>query len=183
MLTSIVAGVDQEDGQPEELKARPPRAARSFVRRLLPIVALVAIFLGVLVVRSWHADTKSTPAKQLTANGLVMPTSAAIEQKFGVRFTGVDVTSAGGMIQVRYQVLDSAKVEAIHDNKSAPYVVDGSGTKYADPGMAGHTHIGPVAASGRSDYVLLANAGGGVKPGSFVTITIGDLELRNVPVD
>lgn len=184
MLTYSVEGVGQEEVQPEELKARPPRAARPFVRRLVPILALAAIFGGVFMVRSWSADSNNTPVKHVAANGqLVMPTSAAIEAKYGVRFTGVDVTSGGGMIQVRYQVLDSAKVETIHDNASAPYVVDSSGKKYADPGMVGHTHIGPVAASGRSDYVLLANAAGGVKAGSTVTIKIGDLELRNVPVD
>ncbi|MEY2445076.1 MAG: hypothetical protein QOE00_1656, partial [Ilumatobacteraceae bacterium] len=65
---------------------------------------------------------------------------------------------------------------------AAPYVVDSHGVKYADPGMVGHSHIGPVKASGTTDFVLLANARGGVRPGSIVTIKIGDLELRDVPV-
>jgi hypothetical protein len=116
-------------------------------------------------------------------NAQLMPSSPAIEDKYGVRFLGVDVTSGGGMIQVRYQVLDSAKTEAIHTQEATPTVIDGAGVKYDLPGMAGHTHIGPVKKAGTADFVLLANARGGVKAGSVVTLKIGELELRNVPVD
>ena len=112
-----------------------------------------------------------------------MPISAAIESTYGIRFTGVDVTAGGGMIQVRYQVLDSDKTEAIHATDLTPYVVDSRGVKYADPGMAGHSHVGKALAAGRTDYILLADAMGGVQPGSTVTIKVGHLELRNVPVD
>jgi hypothetical protein len=184
MLTSIVEEVDDKDGQQDaDLKARPPRAARPLVRRLAPILALAAIFFGVLLVRTWGADSSDTPSQPASGTPLAMPRSPAIEQQYGVRFTGVDVTSGGGMIQLRYQVLDSGKTEAIHDETVAPYVIDSKGTKYADPGLVGHSHVGPVAAAGSSDSVLLANAQGGVKAGSIVTIKIGDLELRNVPVD
>jgi hypothetical protein len=111
-----------------------------------------------------------------------MPTSAPIEAKYGVRFVGVDITSAGGMIQVRYQVLDSAKAGAIHSEEATPTIIDSSGTKYNLPGMPGHTHIGPVKKAGTTDFVLLANARGGVKAGSTVTLRMGDLELHDVPV-
>ena len=111
-----------------------------------------------------------------------MPISSAIEAKYGIRFTLVDVTAGGGMIQVRYQVLDSGKTDAIHGTDLAPYVVDSQGAKYADPGMVGHSHVGKTMAAGATDYILLSNARGGVKAGSIVTIKVGDLELRNVPV-
>ena len=100
-----------------------------------------------------------------------------------MRFLGVDITSAGGMIQVRYQVLDSAKTQAIHDEQSTPHVIAADGTDFGLPGMPGHTHIGPVKKAGTTDFVLLANSGGDLKPGSTVTIRIGDLELHDVPVN
>lgn len=164
----------------DEPKGGSPRAARPFARTALGVLGLAVLVLGVLVVRGWRPGSDDTA--QPAAAATTMPTSPEIESKYGVRFIGVDVTSGGGMIQVRYQVLDSAKTEAIHDQEAAPYVVDSHGVKYADPGMVGHSHIGPVKAAGITDFVLLANARGGVKPGSFVTIKIGDLELRNVPV-
>jgi hypothetical protein len=183
MVASIVEDVDQAEDRRDELTAGPPRAARAVVRRVIPIVALAAVFFGVLVVRTWNADSKNKFAKPAANGQLAIPTSAAIEQTYGVRFTGVDVTSAGGMIQVRYQILDKAKTEAIHDDDSAPYVIDADGKKYADPGMVGHSHVDKNQVVGATDYILLANAAGGVRAGSVVTIKIGDLELRNVPVD
>ena len=178
MLTYNLEGVDEV--APEEPKVGPPRAARPFVRTALGVLGLAVLVIGILVVRGWRPD--SADGAKPAAGAAGMPTSPEIESMYGVRFLGVDVTSGGGMIQVRYQVLDSAKTEAIHDQQAAPFVVDSHGVMYADPGMVGHSHIGPVKAAGTTDYVLLANAGGGVKAGSIVTIKIGDLELRNVPV-
>ena len=181
MLTYNLEGVDEDVVQPDELKARPPRAARPFVRYALAVVGLLAVFFGVLLVRNWRADSNDNSATSASA-ARVMPSSPEIEDKYGVRFLSVDVTSGGGMIQVRYQVLDSAKTEAIHAQEATPTVIDGHGVKYDLPGMAGHSHIGPVKKAGVTDFVLLANARGGVKSGSTVTIKIGSLELHNVPV-
>lgn len=181
MLTYNVSGVDDDEVLPEELKARPPRAARPFVRKAMAIVGLLVIFFGVLLVRNWRADSDDGTTQPVSA-ARVMPSSAEIEEAYGVRFIGVDVTSGGGMIQVRYQVLDSAKTQAIHTEEATPHIIAADGTDYGLPGMPGHTHIGPVKAAGTTDFVLLANARGGVKSGSTVTIRMGDLELHNVPV-
>jgi hypothetical protein len=150
------------------------------MRSVLRVLALAGVFFGVLLVRTWTPDSSPAPSRPAVGER-PMPTSPAIESKYGVRFVGIDITSGGGMIQVRYQVLDSAKAGAIHDEEATPTIIDG-GVSYNLPGMPGHTHIGPVKKAGTTDYVLLANAGGGVKPGSTVTLRIGDLELRNVPV-
>jgi hypothetical protein len=180
MLSYSVEDMDEVMVEP---KAGPPRAARPFVRVAIAIVTLAVIFFAVLVVRGWRPTSTSSTAKPTTAAAATqVPTSAAIESKYGIRFTLVAVTAGGGMIQVRYQVIDSTKTEAIHGTELAPYVVDSHGNKYADPGMVGHSHVGKTQASGSTDYILLANARGGVKAGSFVTIKVGDLELRNVPV-
>ena len=153
------------------------------VRTAFAVLILALLFVAILFVRGWRpisSDTTSKPSS--TPSASAVPISAAIEAKYGIRFTLVDVTAGGGMIQVRYQVIDSAKTEAIHGADLAPYVVDSSGHKYADPGMVGHSHVGKTQTAGSTDFILLANAQGGVKPGSVVTIKVGDLELRNVPV-
>ena len=160
----------------------PPRPLGPFVRTAIGVVALAALVVGILFLRGWRPDSKATPARPAATAAAGMPTSAAIEAKFGIRFLGVDVTSGGGMIQLRYQILDSDKTAAIHEADVAPFIIDSSGKKYADPGMVGHSHVAKTQSPGTSDYILLANARGGVKPGSTVTIKVGDLELRNVPV-
>ncbi len=159
-----------------------PRPLGPFVRTAIGVVALAVLVVGILFARGWRPESNDTGAKPAATSAAGMPTSAAIEAKFGVRFLGVDVTSGGGMIQLRYQVLDSDKTAAIHEPDVAPFVIDSSGAKYADPGMVGHSHVAKTQSPGTSDYILLANARGGVKPGSIVTIKVGELELRNVPV-
>jgi hypothetical protein len=160
-----------------------PRPLGPFVRTAIGVVALAVLVVGILFVRGWRPSSTNMAAKPAAAAPAAgMPTSAAIEAKYGIRFLGVDVTSGGGMIQVRYQVLDSDKTEAIHTADVAPFVIDDSGKRYADPGMVGHSHVAKTQAPGTSDYILLANARGSVKPGAIVTIQVGDLELRNVPV-
>ena len=182
MLTYNLEGVDEDGVQLDESNARPSRSAGRFVRPALAVLGLAAVFFGVLLVRNWRADSDSGTVDN-AATATVMPSSPEIEAKYGVRFIGVDITSAGGMIQVRYQVLDSAKTEAIHSQEATPHVIAGDGTDFNLPGMPGHAHIGPVKKAGTSDYVLLANAGGTLKPGAIVTIRIGDLELHDVLVD
>ncbi len=177
--------VESTDDIVLEEKAGSPRAARPLVRLSLAVLALAAVFLAVILVRGWRpgTDNNTTTTPAVASSRPVVPTSPEIEAMYGIRFTLVNVTAGGGMIQVHYQVIDSDKTESIHDETIAPYIIDSHGAKYADPGMVGHSHVGAVKAAGTTDFILLANAGGGVKAGSLVTIKVGDLELHDVPVE
>ena len=178
MLTYSDASVD---AAATEHEAQPSRSPRSFVRVSALVVAMVAIVLTILFVRGWRPGAIQATSHR-TPVAASMPISAAIESKYGIRFTSVDVTAGGGMIQLQYQVLDADKTLAIHDAAAAPFVVDSRGVKYADPGMVGHTHVGKTKMPGTTDFILLANSQGAVKPGSVVTVKVGDLELRNIVV-
>lgn len=179
MLTYSDHSVEEETSF--ERNAQPRRLG-PFVRTAIGVVALAVLVVGILFERGWRPTSTDTAAKPAATSTAVMPTSAAIESTYGIRFTGVDITAGGGMIQIHYQVLDSDKTDAIHGTELAPYVIDSHGVKYADPGMAGHSHVGKTQTAGSTDYLLLANAKGEVKAGSVVTLKVGDLELRNVPV-
>ena len=169
------------DGVATEPQAQSPRSRRSLVRAISLVLALVAMVVAILLVRGWR-PVATNAASQQSIVASSMPVSAEIEAKYGIRFTSVDVTAGGGMIQLQYQVLDADKTLAIHDADAAPFVIDSHGVKYADPGMVGHTHVGKTKTPGTTDFILLANAGGGVKHGSVVTVKVGDLELRNIVV-
>ena len=135
--------------------------------------------LVILAVRGWGpfaAEGGSVPSSA------AMPVSASIEATYGVRIESVAITAGGGMIQLRYQILDGDKAEALHGTDAAPAVISADGNVYADPGMAGHSHVGKTGASGASDTLLLADAGGAVHRGDVVTVRIGDLELHGVRV-
>ena len=178
MLTYSAQRVDGAAAGPE---TQPPRSRRSLVRAISLVLALVAMVLAILVVRGWRPGATNAASQQSTVAASI-PVSAEIEAKYGIRFTSVDVTAGGGMIQLQYQVLDADKTLAIHDAATAPFVIDSHGVKYADPGMVGHSHLGKAKAPGTTDFILLADAQGGVKPGSVVTVKVGNLELRNIVV-
>jgi hypothetical protein len=176
----------QHDEVGADVAPASPAPASSLLRALLlggvVAIALAAMVLGILAVR--HAGPFAQGASA-PATGAV-PQSAAVESQFGIRLVGIDITASGGMIQLRYQVLDLDKAEALHPaaNEAPVVVVVGSdGHEYLDPGIAGHTHVAGVAAAGSYDRILLANARGGVHAGDRVTVRFGDLELTGVPVD
>jgi hypothetical protein len=144
------------------------------------VLVVAGLALVVLLARGWRPDAGSTgrvdPAPRLTD----MPTSDAIEQTYGVRFTAVVLTASDGVLQVRYQVLDQSKAAAVHEQGTFPYIT-ASGATLDTPAMAGHGH-GAQTPAGRSGSVLLTNTGDAVHPGDVVTVHMGELELARVQV-
>lgn len=108
-----------------------------------------------------------------------MPTSDEIEAQFGVRFNFVAVTAEGGMVELRYRVLDVGKAANFgHYTETSPLLLDEDTGKMVDVTIMGlHNHrVEP----GRTYYVLYRNTESAVKSGRPVTIQIGDLKLEHV---
>ncbi len=161
----------------ETTTGTPPTTARRALHGVLAGVAVLVLaagaFLGVRTVRARAADTGRA--------GAATPASPAIEDAYGIRLDGVLLTAAGGMLEVRYTVVDDQKALALHDD--LPFVVLDDGTKLDQPGMAGHGgHQKTAAAIGRGEYNLLANAKGAARAGEVVSVHIGGLALDGVTV-
>jgi hypothetical protein len=108
-----------------------------------------------------------------------MPISAAIEDKFGVRFTFVAVTAKGGMVELRYRVIDEDKAANFgHYSETAPMLIAEDTGEVVDVTIMGlHNHrVEP----GRTYYVLYRNTGNAIQSRRPVTIAIGDLKLEHV---
>jgi len=155
-----------------------PGARRA--RPVVVVLAIVGLALGVLVARGWRPDAGSSGRVDPAPQVVDMPTSDAIEQTFGVRFTAVVLTASDGVLQLRYQVLDQSKAAALHDQGTFPYLSAG-GSTLDSPAMAGHGHAADTPA-GRSGSILLTNTGHVVHPGDEVTLHVGDLVLDHIPV-
>ncbi len=157
--------------------------SRVWLARLaLPVVLLLAA-VGVLVYRNL---VPAAPAR--VGETVEMPTSDAIESRFGVRFTQVGITADGGMVDLRYRVLDPDKAMAIMnmamsgggDNPDAPtLIVEGDGTAIDNSEVMSMKQL-PEPNS--VQFVLFANPRGVLKSGMFVTIVVGDLRMGHVPV-
>jgi hypothetical protein len=129
------------------------------------------------------------------AHGLVssnsankMPTSTAIENAWGIRFISVNLIADGGMIEARYEVVDSVKGGRIHRDttlKDMPVVIsEVTGQQVNSHDLLFHIHRGMGNHDeGRAYSIVYGNANFAIRSGSQVTIRMSDgLLLKHVPV-
>jgi hypothetical protein len=155
---------------------RPPDVFRKFSTPLFAVILGVILISGALY---WQQQqrTPATIAERMAA----MPVSAEIETKYGVRISMVAVTADGGLIDLRYTVIDPDKAALMTDSLDAlPVLVAGNGTSMAQRG-AGHRH-GQNLKAGISYFLLYTNEQNAIRPGDKVMVRVGDLHLDGVPV-
>jgi hypothetical protein len=103
------------------------------------------------------------------------------EEATGIRLRWVAVTAGGGMIDLRYQVIDPDKALVVQDQKRPPRIIDeATGRVLSRPWMAHAHRREPRTAV--TYHQLLMNAGGILKRGSLVTVVIDDARLEHVVV-
>jgi len=101
-----------------------------------------------------------------------------LEEEYGVRLTLVAVTAAGGMVDVRYRVIDPVKAEKLVDEEDGGimpmvYVGDGDVMLMPDHHMRDQKLI-----ADRMYFNLIPNVRNAVKRGTVVTIAFGDIALE-----
>jgi hypothetical protein len=138
----------------------------------------VAISLGLALLLALAL----TPAEALRSSvAEVAPAQvAALEARWGIRITTVAFTAGGGFLDVRFKAIDPEKAHLVTDPASGFAIIDQASGIVADKGGA-HGHRAAMKA-GSTYYLLYQNPGGAIKPGSRVTIRIGDVLLENVIV-
>jgi len=105
----------------------------------------------------------------------------AFEDQTGVRIVLVGVTAGGGMIDLRYQVIDSAQALAVHDSKNPPKIIDEASGKVLKTRWMNHNSDHNFR-TGQTYYELILNQDGLLKPGSRVTVTFGDFQIEGIEV-
>lgn len=101
-----------------------------------------------------------------------------LEQEYGIRVTLVGVTAAGGMVDVRYKVIDPVKAAQLVDEEDGGimpmvYVGNGDVMLMADMHMRDQQLI-----AGRTYFNLIPNTQNAVKRGTVVTIAFGDIAVE-----
>lgn len=153
------------------------------VRLAVPALILIAL-AGWMIYRA----NQPAPAPLAGAGAPAMPVSAALEDTYGVRFTQVGITSDGGMVDLRYRVLDPDKAMALmsmsmasaDSNPNAPkLIVEADGTEISNSEVMSMKQMPEVNSV---QFVLFANPRGVLKPGMLVTIVVNQLKIEHVPV-
>jgi hypothetical protein len=136
--------------------------------------------VGVLLVPLLVAGSLSAVATATTDPSDARVVSVeALEEDFGVRFDLIGVTASGGLVDLRFTVLDAEKAKALfHDAGSSPSLfIEGSGQVLRT--KKGMSHRLNLVAGGRY-FMLFSNAGGVVQSGTPVSIVIDDIRLEPI---
>jgi hypothetical protein len=158
---------------PQAPEKSPAESRRRNFLLLLPALVLFVTILGFNLWRVGGGPAASYP------NGI--PPHPEIEERFGVRFTGLYMASKGGMIDMRYRVVDVGKAKIFgHYTETSPMIItQDAGKPIEVTVMMLHNHR---VEGGRMYYILFRNTDNAVQPGSKVTIVIDDVRLENVVV-
>ena len=163
----------------------PLEPAGSTPTRRMPRRTWLAAVAGVLVLPiavaaglTISAAGSGTMASNAAAARVV--SAADMEQEYGIKVNLVAVTAAGGLVDVRFTVVDKDKaIHILHDGASMPeLLVEPTGTViHAPTGMRHKVTL----LDGGNYFLLYSNPGGAVQAGTEVSVVIGDIRLE--PLD
>ena len=158
--------------------AVPTGVRRSLNRpRLLGVVAGAAVAIGaVALITGSHATTagpKPLP-KSVNAAGLLDATGSRI----------LRVTSAGngGLVDVRYQIVDATKAVALHESKNPPALVDERSGVVVSRLLMGHAHGSGEFHNGETYFFEFEDPAGLIKRGAPVSVVMGPVTVQHVRV-
>lgn len=156
--------------QPAPVAPSAPSRRRVVLVAALLVLALAAFF-GVRAVMAHAADVRSG-------------TEAVSAEEFGARtgakITLLGVTAGGGMIELRYQVVDPDKASLLlhQEDKRPVLVVEDTGQTLAMVSRP-HNHKAELNLGG-TYFFIMANTQNAIKDGTKVTVIVGDVRLEHV---
>lgn len=154
-----------------------PASERTPLRGVLMMVAVaVALLAGWTVAGRIGADE---PAKA-GIGPMENVDQSVFAGETGVWIEHVALIADGGLIEIRFRILDSDKSEIVHDVDNPPRLIgsDGFETRYQRH-EHGHDRVNRLGATYNEQLI---NIGNEVQRGEIVTVLIGDVELKGVPV-
>jgi len=146
-------------------------------RGRLRLLVIVMVALALAVSGTMWALGSAAGNKRPT-----IPTSAAVENASGVRILRATLAADGGLIDVRYQVIDRSK--------AGKYMTDTNAPPAIDIDRNGATLNTVIAMQHRQDlrvggtyFLIYHNASSAVRRGDLIDITVAGVTLNNVPVE
>ncbi len=139
---------------------------------------LLALALAVTLVAAfaWHSAGSASAVRAYQ-----VPTDPDMEAGLGVRFVRAAVVADGGIVELRYTVLDPQRASRFQNDVKHPPVLHSErrkGNVYRTALMRQGHDLRP----GQSYYILYLNNQGSIRPGDTMEIDAGGKKLRKVPV-
>jgi hypothetical protein len=173
---------------PARRRLTGPRRGRRFVVSITAVGIAAAGVIGVRVVtdQSSRGVPTTTPAR-VASRAVPIPHSPKIEAAWGIKFTHIVMLADNGLLEVRYQVVDSSKSGRLHSGgeiQNLPTLIDETrGTRVLPHSLMLHFHHLQTATVGATYSILYGNSGGALHIGDKVTLRMVDgLTLSHVIV-
>ena len=149
-------------------------------------IVLVLVMAGLI---AWRMDGSKDPTPGTDAGTNAVKASWArtpvsrdgLAARTGVRIKWVAVTGGGGLLDLRYQVVDAELANALHDPANPPALVDESTGLVIRSLLMDHSHSGAFK-TGVTYPLVFEDPGNWVHTGSKVTVLLGDAEVDHVTV-
>lgn len=167
--------------------SREPGRRRRLPRRLRLLGLLCGVLLAVgatALVRTVNQGPKheaDAASKVPIAWQRPVVTAAHLVERSGVEITQVSLTGGGGLVDLRYKVIDTELANELHDPATPPAVVDEKTGLVVHDLLMSHSHTGPFK-PGVTYYLIFNNPGDWVRHGSKVTVLLGDAQVEHVTV-
>lgn len=142
-----------------------------FIAIILVIMLTVGLYIN-NISRAFQAAPLSP--------GMVVISRSELEEKYGLRVNLLAVTAAGGMVDLRLNILDGEKAKLLlQDQKNFPaLLVNDTNVTLRASEDAQSQEIKFDKAGGL--FLLFPNSGNAVTPGSKVSIVFGNIQLEPV---
>ena len=145
----------------------------------IPAVAiLIAAAAAFAITTGVRADAGPAPLPKAGPT----PVSPEIEAGYGLRFMRATLAVQGGLVDVRFVILDTTRAEPVigHLSRERVKLVDDATGRVLDTRTMtpGDSNL----KAGEGYYMLFRNSGGLLHPGSHVSVAIGKLRLPGVTV-
>lgn len=154
--------------------APPPARPQRRRRRVVAAGLVLAVVLGATWWSHRQADVRA---------GTDAVTVDEMAGRHGVDVNLVAVTARGGLVELRYQVVDPDKANRLlHDEELSPILVEESTGATLQMASPPHKH-GAELRTGGNYFFLMANTRNALHRGSLVTLVIGDARLEHIRVE
>lgn len=145
-------------------------------KALIRITIMLFIFAFLLVYLYWQSDV--LPIQLSKKNEISSISREELINDYGFRVRLIGVTAAGGLVDVRFKILDKEKAAVLLKNPEFyPELVAEDGTILSVPAKGmDEMHLEDDGIV----FMLYPNLGGVITPGSPVIIRFGNLELESI---
>ena len=165
----------------------PPR--RSWARRRVrllgiltgAIVVVAGTFIALLLTRGRGDNVQKADSNVPVAWARPLVSASGLVERSGVKITQVAVTGDGGLVDLRFTVVDANKAATLHDPAHPPAVVDQRTGLVVKDLLMSHAHTSPFKA-GVTYYLVFNNPGNWVHRGDKVAVLLGNARVENVTV-